>query len=119
MSDFGDFIRDRREALGITLRHVAGQIGVSGAYMSKMERGLDTPPSPDKIARLAGVLQVDVDHLLALANKMDPQLQQIIHKVEGLPAFLRTFYGSGLTVAELNKALEKARTGGAEGDDRA
>jgi transcriptional regulator with XRE-family HTH domain len=118
MARFGEFVRLRREELGITLRGLAKQIEVSGAYMSKMERGLDSPPTPAKIKKLAEILKVDPDHLLGLANKMDPQVQDILRSVNGMPAFLRTTHDRHVTIEELNKALERVIAEREEGDER-
>lgn len=107
MSEFGKFIRERREELGISLRGFAKQIGVSGAYISKMERGMDSAPEPGKIIKMAEILQTDPDILLALAQKMDPKVRDILQNNPGMPAFLRTASDKNITLEELEKALAR------------
>jgi transcriptional regulator with XRE-family HTH domain len=83
MSNFGDYIRKAREKRqetdkALSLRQVAGRIGVEPAYLSKIERGVFPPPSESVIVKLAAVLGEDPDVLLALAGKLSGELQQII-----------------------------------------
>jgi transcriptional regulator with XRE-family HTH domain len=85
MSDFGDFVRHRREQLQesdprFSLRRVAASIGVEPSYLSKVERGEQPPPSEKTIVALARELDEDPDVLLALAGKVSADLQQIIRK---------------------------------------
>src|SRR6516162_483249 len=85
MSEFGDYLRQRREERNATdgafsLRRVAASIGVEPSYLSKIERGEQPPPSEKTIVSLASVLGEDADVLLALAGKVSADLQQIIRK---------------------------------------
>lgn len=85
MSDFGQFIRDRREELRATdpsysVRKVAGRIGVQPSYLSKVERDEVAPPSETTIVRLAEELDVDADVLLALGGKVSSDLKEAIRK---------------------------------------
>lgn len=82
---FGDYIRQRREALresdpGFSLRKVAGRIGVQPSYLSKIERGDEPPPTEERIRALAKELDEDPDILLALAGKVSVELQEIIRR---------------------------------------
>ena len=85
MTDFGRFTRNRREELreldsSYSVRQVAGRIDVQPSYLSKVERGEVAPPSEAKIVRLAEVLEVDADVLLALAGKVSSDLMEAIRK---------------------------------------
>lgn len=85
MTDFGDFVRERRESLrekdkGFSLRKVAERIEVQPSYLSKVERGDVAPPSEEKILRLAKELEVDGDILLAMAGKVSTDLKEAIRK---------------------------------------
>jgi transcriptional regulator with XRE-family HTH domain len=85
MSDFGDYIRQRREQLlagdgRFSLRRVAAGVGVEPSYLSKVERGEQPPPSEKTVVALARALDEDPDVLLALAGKVSADLQQIIRK---------------------------------------
>ena len=82
---FGDFVRQRREALRerddqYSVRKVAHRIGVEPSFLSKVERGEVSPPSEAKIVALAKELKQDPDVLLALAGKVSSDLQDAIRK---------------------------------------
>lgn len=85
MSEFGEFVRETREALrtedrAFSLRKVAERIGVQPSYLSKVERGDVAPPSEATILRLARELSVDGDALLALAGKVSTDLKEVIRR---------------------------------------
>lgn len=54
---FGKFIRERRAALGKSLRSVAAEIEMAPAYLSDVEKGNRWPPSK-YLKKLAEVLQI-------------------------------------------------------------
>jgi len=83
MDRFGDYIRKRREAIqasepGFSLRKVAAKIGVAPSFLSKVERGQDSPPSEPKIRALAALLGEDADLLLGMAGRVSGDLQDAI-----------------------------------------
>lgn len=83
MPGFGEFLRERREALrandpAFSVRRVAQRVGVEPSYLSKVERGEQPPPSEATILALASALNEDPDVLLALAGKVSVELQAII-----------------------------------------
>ncbi|MBN1883175.1 MAG: helix-turn-helix domain-containing protein [Deltaproteobacteria bacterium] len=80
---FGEYVRSRREELRLTdpsysVRQVAYRIGVQPAYLSSVERGLQSPPSEEKIRLLARELNEDPDVLLAMAGKVSADLLEVI-----------------------------------------
>jgi transcriptional regulator with XRE-family HTH domain len=101
MSEFGPYIRQRREDLRqqdrrFSLRQLARRIGVEPSYLSKVERGETPPPSEAKIQLLATELGEDADVLLALAGKVSHDLQaairqrpqlyaELIRELKGMP----------------------------------
>ncbi len=85
MSDFGEYLRKRREERraknpGFSVRQLAARVGVEPSYLSKVERGQQPPPSEQTIASLARELDEDPDVLLALAGKVSGELQAIIRR---------------------------------------
>ncbi len=62
----------------MSVRAVAGRIGVEPSYLSKVERGQTPPPSEAKIVALATDLGEDPDVLLALAGRVSSDLQAVI-----------------------------------------
>lgn len=82
---FGSYVRQKREALRaadrrFSVRQVALRVGIEPAYLSKIERGEQPPPSEETIRRLAVELEEDPDLLLALAGKVSADLQAVIRK---------------------------------------
>ncbi len=56
---FGEFVRARRQLIGLRLKDVADALGVSLAYMSEVERALRPPfRNPRHLLELARVLAV-------------------------------------------------------------
>ncbi|MBI1373320.1 MAG: helix-turn-helix domain-containing protein [Phycisphaera sp.] len=110
---FGKRVRDLREAKlqtdpKFTLRQFAAAVGISATFLSKVERGEFDPPAAEKIIKMAELLDVDADELLALANKFDPELEKIIkEKPSILPDLLRTLRGR--SEEQLRKLMERER----------
>lgn len=91
---FGGRVRKKRMDKQITLRKFAEMIGVSPTYVSQIERDEFKPPAEDKIREIAKVLGEDEDEMLALADKVAPDLPGIIHKhPKEVATFLRTAKG--------------------------
>jgi len=113
--EFGLRVRSLREAKKLdnpafSLRKFAQDVGVSATFMSKVETGDFGPPSPERIKRMAELLGVDADELLALARKVDPELSSIIRdQPRAMADFLRTASASGLTDEELRAITDEIR----------
>jgi len=107
--EFGRKIRQLREAKkrsdpNYSLRKFAQAIGVSATFLSRMETGDFDPPAPERIKKMAELLDVNPDELLALADKTDPDLQEIIKVLpEAMADFLRTARDVKISEAELRK----------------
>ena len=87
------YVRARREELLETdkrysVRQVALRVGLEPAYLSKIERGEQAPPSAEKIASLAQDLGEDPYVLLAIAGKVSQDLRDAIRKRPKLFAHL-------------------------------
>ena len=112
---FGDRIRQLREEKKKTdprfsLRRFAEAVDLSPTFLSKMELGEFDPPKPDKIKKMAELLVVNADELLALAGKVDPALSAIIkEQPKAMADFLRTARDTNLTEEELRKLTDKMR----------
>ena len=109
---FGKRIRDLREEKRLvdptfSLRQFAEKVGISATFLSKVETGEFDPPKAENIIKMANLLGVDADVLLALAGKVDPQLGEIIRdQPKAMADFLRTAYDRGLTAKDIEKLTE-------------
>lgn len=112
---FGSKIRLLREARKKTdpqfsLRKFAESVGISPTFLSKIETGEFAPPAPERIKKIAELLEIDADELLALANKMDPDLSEIIREQpKAMADFLRTARDLNLSEGEIQKLTERLR----------
>lgn len=61
-STLGDLLRKQRELAAIPMRQLARMAGISGPYLSQIERGLRAP-SDQVLTALADNLQISVDVL--------------------------------------------------------
>ncbi|HUU25095.1 MAG TPA: helix-turn-helix transcriptional regulator [Methyloceanibacter sp.] len=106
---FGAFIRREREAKEIGLREMAKMIGVSPTYLSKVERDEFPPPAEDKVRKIAVILDLDADELLARAGKVSSDLTEIIRsQPREMANFLRSASGR-LTTDEWRELTKKTR----------
>ena len=78
MAGFGETIRARRIAKGLKLRRLAKMLDVTPSYLSRIEAGVVPPPKEEKILRMAELLDLNSDQLLAFADKVSSDLLEII-----------------------------------------
>ena len=92
---FGATIRALREEKRIGLRQFAKILGMSATYLSKIERDELSPPAEERVKEIARLLERDPDELLALAGKVDSELNAIIrNQPREMALLLRTARGS-------------------------
>lgn len=82
-AEFGRHIRQRREFLHHTdptfsLRQVAARVGISPAYLSRIEQGSVVPPKDEIMERLAADLGEDVHVVFARAGRISKKMREAI-----------------------------------------
>ena len=89
-STLADELKRIRELRGVSLRRVEKKTGISNAYLSQLERGEATKPSPQKLYKLAEFYDVPYEFLMDMAGYMkrtgDPDKQR--KKIGSLQAAL-------------------------------
>lgn len=92
-TDFGKKLRDLRTRLGLGLKTVAPEIGVSYTFLSKVENG-KVAASERVIERLAKYYSVNDETLAAQAGHLPDDVKDILanHPEEAL-ALLRRHFG--------------------------
>lgn len=65
MNKFGAIIRQRREEKELLLRHVAAQLDIDTAMLSKVERG-ERNAKREHVVMLSKILELDTKELLTL-----------------------------------------------------
>jgi transcriptional regulator with XRE-family HTH domain len=104
----GEYVREVRESLGISLRQFAVQIGKTPTFVSRFERDDDVAPSEETLQTIAKALHIDADNLVFRANKVPADLPKIVQQQPvAMAALLRT--AQNLTPDQLQKLTEYAR----------
>lgn len=105
-NSFGELIRRLREDKEITLRSMADKIGISAAYLSRIERDRENPPTEGIIKKLAVILEVEDHKLFAAANKMTKEDWKYFGKSK-MPQFLRIARERNLSDEQIQKLINK------------
>lgn len=109
MNNFGETLRDLRVAQDLGLREAAGKVGISPAYLSRIERGKERPPRPEVIKSLAKVLAADPDVLFRLSSSTDPEVAEFLHAQPETMVLLRYLRDEAFTENEVKKLQQVAR----------
>ena len=108
MNRFGEVLRDLRIAQDLGLRETASKVGISPAYLSRIERNKEKPPSAEIIKALAKALAADPDVLFRLSSSTDPELADLINEQPELSQLLRTIKALELQAGEIEQLSEYA-----------
>lgn len=110
MKNFGETLRDLRVAQDLGLRETAAKVGISPAYLSRIERGKERPPRPEVIKGLAKVLAADPDVLFRLSSSTDPEIVDYLHGQPGIMNLIRFVKEEQFTESEIENLIELAET---------
>ena len=96
------YLREIRAVRGDSLRAVEEATGISNAYLSQLERGDATKPSPDKLHTLAKFYDVPYTELMREAGYLNrgEQPTKVSTPPEGLSALQAALMSSPLTAEE-------------------
>jgi HTH-type transcriptional regulator, competence development regulator len=108
MKNFGETIRDLRVAQDLGLRETATKVGISPAYLSRIERGKERPPRPEVIKDLAKLLAADPDVLFRLASSTDPEVASYLHDRPEIMNLLRYIKSAKFTEDEIQSLTQVA-----------
>lgn len=78
---FGATLRLLRMESGISLRALAQRVGVSGAYLSRVENGHDPAPTPDRLFAIAEAIGIPAPVLLDLAQQTGSAVSGYLQRV--------------------------------------
>ncbi|HEX8537147.1 MAG TPA: helix-turn-helix domain-containing protein [Cystobacter sp.] len=84
----GATLRLLRVDAGLSLRDLARRIGVSSAYLSRVENGVDAVPTPERLAAIARELDVPPTLLMDVAHRQSPFVANYLEEVPGASALL-------------------------------
>lgn len=116
---FGEFVKERRLALGLSLRKFCKLLDLDPSNWSKIERGIHLPPQDKEfLAMIAEAVNIKADssewdQLLDYASvdrgEIPTYLLQNKEMVKLLPAFFRTVGSVKPTKEEVVELLEKLK----------
>lgn len=98
---FGATLRLLRTEASLSLRELAERIGVSGAYLSRVENGHDPAPTPDRLVAIATVLGVPAPVLLELAQQTGPAVAGYLERVPAANALFLEIARRDLNAAQI------------------
>jgi len=108
MKNFGETIRKLRQAQDLGLRETAGKVGISPAYLSRIERDKESPPRPEVIKKMAKVLAADPDVLFRLSSSTDPDVVNFLHDQPEVMFLLRFIKENSFTKTEIQSLMQTA-----------
>ncbi len=111
---FGEFIKEKRNAIGMTLRGLAASLDIAPAFMSDIEKGHRYPPNKEKLYEMARILRLseeDTNTMFDLAaqereNAVSPDLPEYIMNHENVRVALRMARDKGTSNAAWQKVIE-------------
>lgn len=101
-SKFGDFISEKRKALGISLRGMADTLEIAAPYLSDIEKGRRNPPGIEMLNQMAHILKLTDDERNQLFDMAGKEKNQVS---PDLPDYI-------MDMPEARTALRKARDKG-------
>ncbi|MEB3175584.1 MAG: helix-turn-helix transcriptional regulator [Cyanobacteriota bacterium] len=103
MSKFGETIRQLRVAQELGLRELASMVDISPTYLSRIERGKESPPAPRVIEELARVLAADPDVLFRLCPSTDPEIASFLKKRPKVMGLVRLIVDEALSDDQIDR----------------
>ena len=111
---FGKFFKDKRIALGLTLRHFCETHNLDAGNISKIERGILPPPKDEILKKYARYLKLNegtddwyefFDLAAAEAGRIPKELMEK-EIVARMPFLFRTIRGKKITKDRLEKLIK-------------
>jgi len=118
METFGEIFKEKRIALGKTLRQFCLENKLGPGNISKLERGFLAPPQHDKLEEYAKLLQIKkgtdewykfCDLAAAENGKIPNDIMSDEEVVKELPVLFRTLRGGKVTEEKLDKLVRKIK----------
>ena len=116
---FGDFFKQRRIALGLTLREFCRRNGLDPGNISRLERGLLPPPQGrETLENYSKLLKLErgsdewytfFDLAAAETGRIPPEILEDEDLLEKLPILFRTLRGQKVPDEQLDELVRKLR----------
>jgi transcriptional regulator with XRE-family HTH domain len=83
---FGELLREKRRAAGLSQRQLADRAGVDFSYISKLENSRLSAPADDTVVRICAILRCPPEEFFTAAKKLPTELGE---SLAGEPAAIR------------------------------
>ena len=83
---FGELLREKRRAAGLSQRQLADRAGVDFSYISKLENGRLPAAADDTVVRICAILGCPAEEFFTAAKKLPTELGE---SLVGEPAAIR------------------------------
>ncbi|MBX3246143.1 MAG: helix-turn-helix transcriptional regulator [Myxococcales bacterium] len=100
MIHVGLALRRLRLESGVGLRDLARRLGVSSAYVSRIEHGHDADPTPERLRAMAEVLELPPSVLLEVGRRIGPWVAEHVERSPEAAALFLALVRRGLDPAE-------------------
>lgn len=108
----GRVFQRARQKQGLSLRAIEEQTGISFAWVSRLETGDFTAPAPERLTRLAELLDLDPERIDRLSRG------QVSAALPEMRTYLRTKYElSPDQITQIEAVVERVRKRGEAGHD--
>lgn len=108
--DLKEYVQKARKAKGLSQSALAEKVDVSASFICKLEHDrLVYPPTTAVLAKIAEVLEVDMDMLTFLAGRTEahlPLLEALIMTYPAMPRLLRKLYADKAYATALITSLD-------------
>ncbi|UJR79584.1 helix-turn-helix domain-containing protein [Sandaracinus amylolyticus] len=101
MSHVGTTLRRLRLESGLSLRDLARRLGVSSAYLSRVEHGLDAAPTPERLEAIAAELGLPASLLIEVGHRVSPFVERYLEQEPQAAALFFEIASRGLGAEEL------------------
>jgi transcriptional regulator with XRE-family HTH domain len=109
---FGERLRAIRKKRNLSQQKLASMAGLHFTYISKIERGLSSPPAASTILKLCNILETSPEELLVLAHKVPVDFGKTMSSNRAALEFVRRAQSMGLKESEwqaLTRELARLR----------
>src|SRR5512135_3015739 len=104
---FGDLIRDARKAKSRGLCELARELNIAPSYLSDIEHDRRVP-SEDVLRRIAPLLDLDVDDLLAAAGRFGQDAERYMKRTPSVGMLVRLIAAERLSEEDVQELLKVA-----------
>ena len=103
---FGSTLKLLRVDSGLSLRALARRVGVSSAYLSRVENGHDPVPTAGRLSAIADAMDLPPEMLVQLAQQTASALVDYVDRVPAASALFLEIARRGLDTAQLERLRE-------------